>query len=81
MGDPSLLLTDPTRTDPALAPAGRHSYYLLAPVPNLEAGIDWPARGRRTPSGRHQGLFGVRCPNRRICVLGIHGIEAGFGLG
>jgi phytoene desaturase len=45
MADPSLLITNPTRTDPALAPAGRHSYYVLAPVPNLEAGIDWHARG------------------------------------
>jgi phytoene desaturase len=47
MADPSLLLTQPTRTDPSLAPAGRHSYYILAPVPNLEARIDW----RRTGQG------------------------------
>lgn len=37
MSDPSLLLTNPSRTDPRLAPAGRHSYYLLAPVPNTAA--------------------------------------------
>jgi phytoene desaturase len=37
MSDPSLLVTNPTRTDPSLAPAGRHTYYLLAPVPNTEA--------------------------------------------
>jgi phytoene desaturase len=35
MSDPSLLLTNPSRTDPAMAPAGGHVYYLLAPVPNL----------------------------------------------
>ncbi|MBV9096146.1 MAG: phytoene desaturase [Streptosporangiaceae bacterium] len=46
MADPSLLVTSPTRTDPGLAPAGRHAYYVLAPVPNTEAGIDWRARGR-----------------------------------
>ncbi len=46
MTDPSLLLTNPTRTDPTLAPAGRHAYYLLAPVPNLEAGIDWRRSGQ-----------------------------------
>jgi phytoene desaturase len=46
MADPSLLVTNPTRTDPALAPAGRHAYYVLAPVPNLEAGIDWRRRGQ-----------------------------------
>jgi phytoene desaturase len=38
MRDPSLLVTNPTRTDPDLAPAGRHAYYVLAPVPHLQAG-------------------------------------------
>jgi phytoene desaturase len=46
MADPSLLVTNPTRTEPALAPAGRHAYYILAPVPNLRSAIDWPAAGR-----------------------------------
>ncbi|WP_189213766.1 phytoene desaturase family protein [Actinokineospora fastidiosa] len=46
MGDPSLLITRPTATDPALAPAGGDVLYLLAPVPNLRAGpIDWARRG------------------------------------
>ncbi len=35
MSDPSLLVSNPTRADPALAPAGREVYYVLAPVPNL----------------------------------------------
>ncbi len=47
MSDPSLLVTNPTRTDPALAPAGRQTYYVLAPTPNLEAGIDWSVIGPR----------------------------------
>jgi phytoene desaturase len=49
MSDPSLLVTNPTRTDPSLAPAGRHAYYLLAPVPNLRvgAGLDWGSLGER----------------------------------
>jgi phytoene desaturase len=42
MSDPSLLVTNPTRTDPAAAPSGRHTYYVLAPVPNLETGpMNW----------------------------------------
>ncbi|RKR89025.1 phytoene desaturase [Micromonospora pisi] len=42
MSDPSLLVTNPSRTDPSVAPAGRHSYYVLAPVPNLDrASLDW----------------------------------------
>ncbi len=35
MSDPSLLVTNPSRADPAAAPAGRQTYYVLAPVPNL----------------------------------------------
>ncbi|SIQ62635.1 phytoene desaturase family protein [Micromonospora avicenniae] len=42
MSDPSLLVTNPSRTDPSVAPPGRHTYYVLAPVPNLErAPLDW----------------------------------------
>ena len=47
MSDPSLLVTNPTRSDPGLAPAGRQAYYVLAPTPNLTAGIDWAATGPR----------------------------------
>jgi phytoene desaturase len=38
MSDPSLLVTNPTRTDPTLAPAGHETYYVLAPAPNLAVG-------------------------------------------
>ncbi len=41
MSDPSFLVTVPTIDDPALAPHGKHSYYILFPTPNLEASIDW----------------------------------------
>ena len=41
MTDPSLLVCNPSRTDPTLAPPGRHTYYVLAPTPNTSAGIDW----------------------------------------
>jgi phytoene desaturase len=42
MSDPSLLVTNPSRTDPSAAPDGRQTYYVLAPTPNLEAGpMDW----------------------------------------
>jgi phytoene desaturase len=42
MRDPSLLVTRPTASDPALAPGGRDLLYVLAPAPNLERGaIDW----------------------------------------
>lgn len=35
MRDPSLLVTNPTRSDRSLAPAGGEVYHVLAPVPNL----------------------------------------------
>ncbi|MDG4827819.1 phytoene desaturase family protein [Solwaraspora sp. WMMD1047] len=42
MTDPSLLVTNPSRTDPTVVPEGRQSYYVLAPVPNLDrAELDW----------------------------------------
>jgi phytoene desaturase len=42
MSDPSLFVSNPSRSDPALAPAGRHTYYVLAPAPNLAVGrLDW----------------------------------------
>jgi phytoene desaturase len=42
MSDPSLLVTNPTHTDPSAAPDGNQTYYVLAPTPNLEAGpMNW----------------------------------------
>lgn len=43
MSDPSFLVSNPSRTDPSLAPAGRQSYYILFPAPNTRAALDWPA--------------------------------------
>ncbi len=39
--DPSFYLYIPTKTDPSLAPKSKHVLYILVPVPNLEASIDW----------------------------------------
>ncbi len=39
--DFSLYVHRPTATDPSFAPAGCDSFYVLAPVPNLNASIDW----------------------------------------
>jgi phytoene desaturase len=39
--DFSLYLHAPTRTDPTLAPPGCEAFYVLSPVPNTRAGIDW----------------------------------------
>ncbi len=49
MSDPSLLISNPTATDPSLAPDGRHTYYALFPTPNTVSGrhIDWAEQGPR----------------------------------
>jgi len=39
--DFSLYLHMPTITDPSTAPAGHENFYVLSPVPNLGADIDW----------------------------------------
>jgi phytoene desaturase len=51
MRDPSILVSSPTATDPSLAPEGGRVLYVLEPVPNLTANIDWaterePTRAR-----------------------------------
>ena len=45
--DFSLYVHRPTATDPSFAPAGCDSFYVLAPVPNLEAAVDWSREGPR----------------------------------
>ena len=49
--DPSILVTIPTVSDPALAPAGsdveRHVLYVLEPTPNLSGRINWDTERER----------------------------------
>jgi phytoene desaturase len=47
MTDPSVLVTVPTHDDKSLAPAGKESYYVLFPTPNLDADIDWKVEKSR----------------------------------
>jgi phytoene desaturase len=65
MSDPSLLVTNPTRADPALAPAGRQAYYVLAPTPHLGADLDW-------------GVLGPRYRDELVATLEARGYR-GFG--
>lgn len=43
--DFSLYLHRPTATDPSMAPERCDAFYVLSPVPHLDAGVDWTARG------------------------------------
>lgn len=47
MQDPSLLVTNPSQSDPSLAPSNREIYYVLFPTPNLDAAIDWNTEASR----------------------------------
>lgn len=53
--DFSLYLHRPTASDPSLAPAGCDAFYVLSPVPHLDAGIDWnqTAERYRSAISRH----------------------------
>lgn len=44
--DPSLYVHMPSLTDRELAPEGCEAFYVLAPVPNLRANIDWAIHAR-----------------------------------
>lgn len=44
--DFSLYLHMPTITDPSTAPDGCESFYVLSPVPHLDAGVDWNEMAR-----------------------------------
>ncbi|ADP80384.1 phytoene desaturase family protein [Pseudofrankia inefficax] len=49
MSDPSFLVSVPSMTEPALAPAGGHAFHVLFPTPNAVAGaeLDWSVIGPR----------------------------------
>jgi phytoene desaturase len=56
--DFSLYLHRPTASDPSLAPAGCDAFYVLSPVPHLDADIDWQSRAEtyRLAISRHLSL-------------------------
>lgn len=41
MRDPAFMVTASSRSDPSLAPAGKQSYWVLFPTPNLDGPVDW----------------------------------------
>ncbi len=43
MDDPSRFVTVPSINDPSAAPDGAHALFVLEPVPNLSADLDWTA--------------------------------------
>ncbi|MEV6551846.1 phytoene desaturase family protein, partial [Streptomyces sp. NPDC051597] len=77
MSDPSLLITRPTATDPALAPPGKHLHYILAPCPNTDIGPDATAWSGLAPRYRdsllreleRRGLDGIASAIEEECLV------------
>ena len=67
--DLSLYLHRPTATDPVLAPPGQDAFYVLAPVPNLRASIDW-SRARAIMRDRVVAMLSAReLPGLDACIV------------
>ncbi len=45
--DPAFYVNAPAHTEPSMAPEGKDSIYVLVPVPNRQAKIDWKVEGPR----------------------------------
>ena len=63
--DMSLYLHAPTRSDASLAPPGCEAFYVLSPVPNLAAGIDWTATRERYRDAVYDRLEATCLPGLR----------------
>jgi phytoene desaturase len=67
--DMSLYLHAPTRSDPSLAPPGHEAFYVLAPVPNLAAGIDWTTVKYSYRDAVYDRLEGTCVPGLRASLV------------
>ncbi len=67
--DFSLYLHRPTATDASFAPAGCDSFYVLCPVPNLQANIDWSIEGDKLKDRIVQALDKTILPGLQACMV------------
>lgn len=66
--DFSLYIHRPTATDPSFAPEGCDSFYVLCPVPNLQAKIDWEVEGPRLQERIVRSLDQTLMPGLKDCI-------------
>ncbi len=66
--DFSLYVHRPTATDPGFAPEGCDSFYVLCPVPNLDAGLDWSTEGPKLKDRIIDALEGTMLPDLRKTI-------------
>ena len=67
--DFSLYLHRPTATDASFAPAGCDSFYVLCPVPNLKANIDWSVEGDVLKDRIIKALDKTILPGLQACIV------------
>jgi phytoene desaturase len=73
--DFSLYLHMPTYTDPSMAPAGHEAFYVLSPVPNLRADIDWEQMARPYRDAIMQFLEDNYLPGLQEAIVSEHYID------
>lgn len=73
--DFSLYLHMPTLTDPSLAPEGGESFYVLSPVPHLEADIDWTQKAKPYRDAIMQFLEDNYLPDLQENIVAEHYID------
>jgi phytoene desaturase len=67
--DFSLYLHRPTATDPSLAPPGCDAFYVLSPVPHLDADVDWTAQAEPYRRAIAQRLAATLLPDLEANVV------------
>lgn len=73
--DFSLYLHMPTLTDPSMAPAGHEAFYVLSPVPHLDAGIDWTTAAQPYRDAIMQFLEDNYLPDLQENIVAEHYID------
>lgn len=73
--DFSLYLHMPSRTDASISPEGCESFYVLSPVPHLQADIDWATVGQAYRDKIMQFLEDNYLPDLQANIIAEHRID------
>jgi phytoene desaturase len=73
--DFSLYLHMPTSTDPSVAPPGHEAFYVLAPVPHLQANVDWTVQAQPYRDAIMQFLEDNYLPDLQANIVTEHFID------
>ena len=73
--DFSLYLHMPTITDPSMAPDGHEAFYVLSPVPHLDADIDWTTMAGKYRDAIMQFLEDNYLPDLQANIVAEHTID------